>query len=78
MLRSIRVVYDRQWQLVQGDPAGEAAFRRGLTHLTEIFRDCLVENVEDRVRAGEWARALRSALLLARESPQRLLTAAAR
>ncbi len=78
MLSSIRVVYDRQWPLVQGDPAGEAAFRRGLAQLTEIFRDCLMENVEDRVRAGEWDRALRSALLLARESPQRLLTAAAR
>lgn len=78
MLRSIRVVYDRQWPLVQGDPVGEAAFQRGLAQLTEIFRDCLVENVEDRVRAGEWDRALRSTLLLARESPQRLLTAAAR
>ncbi|HEX7181630.1 MAG TPA: glycosyltransferase family A protein [Thermoanaerobaculia bacterium] len=78
MLRSIRVVYERQWPLVQGDAAGEAAFRRGLAKLTDIFRDGLVENVEDRMRAGEWRRALRSALLLARESPRRLVTAAAR
>ena len=78
MLRSIRVVYERQRPLVQGDPAGEAAFNHGLAQLTEIFRDCLVENVEDRMRAGEWNRALRSALLLVRESPRRLPTAAAR
>ncbi|HKI02672.1 MAG TPA: glycosyltransferase family A protein [Thermoanaerobaculia bacterium] len=78
MLRSIRIVYERQWPVVQGDAAGEAAFRRGLAQLTEIFRDCLGENVEDRMRAGEWRRALRSALLLARESPRRLAAAAAR
>jgi len=78
MLRSIRIVYERQWPLVQGDPAGEAAFRRGLAQLTDIFKDCLVENVEDRMRAGEWRRALRSARLLASESPRRLVTATAR
>jgi hypothetical protein len=78
MLRSIRVVYERQWPLVQGDSAGEAAFHRGLAQLTEIFLDCLVENFEDRVRAREWNRALRSARLLAQESPQRLPTAAIR
>jgi glycosyltransferase involved in cell wall biosynthesis len=78
MLRSIRTVYERQWPLVEGDPAGEAAFRRGLAQLTDIFKDCLVENVEDRMRAGEWRRALRSARLLARESPRRLVTATAR
>jgi glycosyltransferase involved in cell wall biosynthesis len=78
MLRSIRVVYERQWPLVQGDDAGEAAFRRGLAKLTDIFRDGLVENVEDRMRAGEWRRALSSALLLACESPRRLVTATAR
>jgi len=60
-------VYARQWPLVEGDPAAEAAFRRGLALLTGIFTDCLVENVRDRVRAGEWRRALHSALLLARE-----------
>ena len=67
MLRSVRAVYARQWPLVEGDPAAEAAFRRGLALLTGIFIDCLVENVRDRVRAGEWRRALHSALLLARE-----------
>ena len=78
MLRSVRAVYARQWPMVQGDAAGEAAFRRGLAQLTEIFTDCLVENIEDRVRAREWHRALRSALLLARKSPRRLVRAAAR
>ena len=78
MLRSIRAVYARQWPVVQGDPAGEEAFRRGLTKLTDIFTDCLAENIQDRLRAGEWRRALRSALLLARESPRRLLAQAAR
>jgi hypothetical protein len=78
MLRSIRIVYERQWPVVQGDATGEAAYHRGLSRLTDIFKDCLVENVEDRMRAGEWRRALRSARLLARESPRRLVTAAAR
>ena len=72
MLHSIRVVYDRQRDIVRGDPALEAAFQRGLDRLTDIFTDCLVENVEDRVRAHEWRRAARSAALLARESPGRL------
>lgn len=78
MLRSIRIVYERQWPLVQGNPDGEAAYHRGLAQLTDIFNDCLVENVEDRMRAGEWRRALRSARLLARESPRRLVTATVR
>jgi glycosyltransferase involved in cell wall biosynthesis len=78
MLRSIRLVYERQWPVVQGDAADEAAFHRGLARLTDIFKDCLVENVEDRMRAGEWRRALRSARLLARESPRRLAAATAR
>jgi glycosyltransferase involved in cell wall biosynthesis len=77
MLRSIRIVYERQWPVVQGDAASEAAFHRGLAQLTDIFRDCLSENLDDRMRAGEWRRALRSALLLARESPRRLVTATA-
>jgi hypothetical protein len=71
-------VYARQWPLVKGDPEGEEAFRRGMAMLTDIFTDCLVENVEDRVRAGEWRRALRSAAMLARESPRRLAKAAGR
>lgn len=78
MLRSIRTVYARQWPLVRGDPTSEAEFRRGLAQLTDIFTDCLVENVSDRLRAREWHRAFRSALLLARESPRRLVTAIAR
>ena len=78
MLRSIRVVYDRQREVVRGDPAWEAAFHRGLASLTAIFTDCLVENVEDRLRAGEWRRAARSAVLLARESPRRLARLARR
>ena len=78
MLRSIRMVYARQSPFVQGDPAGEAAFRRGLDRLEQIFRECLVENVEDRVRMREWRRAIRSAALLAREAPRRLPTALGR
>ncbi len=78
MLRSIRVVYDRQRELVRGNPAAEAAFQRGLARLTAIFTDCLVENLEERVRAHEWRRAARSALLLARESPRRLAGVAGR
>jgi glycosyltransferase involved in cell wall biosynthesis len=72
MLHSIRTVYERQRSVVLGDPAAEAAFERGLAQLTEIFRDCLVENVVDRVRASDWQRALRSARMLATESPRRL------
>jgi hypothetical protein len=78
MLHSIRVVYDRQREVVRGDPALEAAFQRGLDNLTDIFTDCLVENVQDRVRARQWRRAARSAALLARESPRRLAGLAGR
>ena len=78
MLHSIRAVYDRQRDVVRGDPALEAAFQRGLERLTAIFTDCLVENVEDRLRAHQWKRAARSAVLLARESPRRLAGLAAR
>jgi glycosyltransferase involved in cell wall biosynthesis len=71
MLHSIRAVYERQWPIVAGDPAGEAAYHRGLGLLTEIFLDCLVENVEERLRSADHARALRSARLLAAKSPRR-------
>jgi GT2 family glycosyltransferase len=74
MLRSTRAVYARQWPLVQGHPAGEAAYHRGLHKLTEIFRDCLAENVRDQLRTGNRRRALACAALLAQESPERLLT----
>jgi glycosyltransferase involved in cell wall biosynthesis len=73
MLHSIREVYRRQWPFVAGIEAAERAYHTGLTRLTAIFTDCLVENVDDRVRAREWRRALRSATALARESPRRLL-----
>ncbi len=71
MLHSIRAVYARQWLLVQGDAAGEAAYHRGLSLLTDIFLDCLLENVEDRMRRGELDRAFQSARLLMAESPAR-------
>jgi GT2 family glycosyltransferase len=71
MLHSIRAVYARQWPLVEGDPAAEAAYHRGLGRLTEIFLDCVVENIKDRLRSGDRARALRSARLLRAESPAR-------
>jgi GT2 family glycosyltransferase len=71
MLHSIRTVYERQRPLVEGDPEREAAYHRGLGLLTEIFLDCLIENVADRLRTGERERALRAARLLARESPER-------
>ena len=72
MLHSVRAVYTRQWPLVEGKAAAEAAFHRGLHLLTDIFLDCLVENMEDRIRAGDQQGALRSAQLLAEESPERL------
>jgi len=45
MLTSIRAVYARQLPLVAGDPAAAAAFARGLAQLTDIFLDCVVENI---------------------------------
>jgi glycosyltransferase involved in cell wall biosynthesis len=72
MLGSIRVVYQRQWPVVEGSPEGEQAFHEGLSRLTEIFRDCLVENIEDAWRSRRWRRAARATALLARESPRRL------
>jgi glycosyltransferase involved in cell wall biosynthesis len=74
MLRSMRVVYERQWPLVRGDPAAEGAWKRGLAMLTDIFTDCLAENFRDSVRARRWRRALRTALLLASERSTRALS----
>ena len=71
MLHSIRAVYERQWPIVRGSQESEAAFHRGLRQLTGIFLDCLIENVEDRLRAGDRIGAIRSARLLAAESPGR-------
>jgi GT2 family glycosyltransferase len=71
MLRSVRTVYERQRPTVVGDPEAEAAFERGLRQLTGIFLDCIVENIVDRLRAGDRQRAVRSARLLADESPEK-------
>jgi hypothetical protein len=71
MLRSVRCVYERQRPFVEGDRDAEAAYERGLRQLTEIFRDCLVENVADHLRGGRRDRAMRAARLLAAESPTR-------
>jgi glycosyltransferase involved in cell wall biosynthesis len=73
MLRSIRTVYERQRPVVEGSPADERAWHAGLGRLTGIFVDCLVENIEDRTRAGNWRGAARSARLLARENPRKLV-----
>jgi glycosyltransferase involved in cell wall biosynthesis len=71
MLHSIRTVYARQWPLVEGVPEAEAAYHHGLGRLTSIFLDCVVENIEDRLRTGNRMGALRSARLLKMESPER-------
>jgi glycosyltransferase involved in cell wall biosynthesis len=71
MLDSVRAVYERQRPLVAGDPAGQAAFDRGLAALVEIFRDGLVENVEHRLATGDRAGAERAAARLKTESPER-------
>ncbi len=71
MLDSVRVVYERQRPLVAGHPPLQAAFDRGLAALIEIFRDCLVENVEHRLATGDRAGARRAADRLQAESPER-------
>jgi hypothetical protein len=71
MLDSIRAVYERQRPNIEADSSATAAFHRGLGLLTEIFLDCLVENVNDRLRMGEWSAACRYATRLAGESPAR-------
>jgi glycosyltransferase involved in cell wall biosynthesis len=71
MLHSIRAVYARQWPLVEGIPDAEAAYHHGLRQLTDIFLECVVENIEDRLRADDHLGALRSARLLRKESPER-------
>jgi GT2 family glycosyltransferase len=71
MLHSVRTVYGRQWPIVRGNAELEAAYRQGLAALTEIFLDCVVENIQDRVRAGSHEAALRAARLLRAESPGR-------
>ena len=75
MLRSIRAVYARQWPHVSGSETGRQGYRSGLARLTDIFTDCLVENIADRVGARNWRGAARSAITLARERPHKLLSA---
>ena len=77
MLRSVRAVYAREWPHVRGSKEAEHAFDSGLRRLTEIFTDCLVENLQDRARAANWRGAVRSAVTLARERPHKLLAALA-
>jgi glycosyltransferase involved in cell wall biosynthesis len=76
MLTSVREVYRRQWPIVRGDPAAEAAYGRGLELLTSIFIDSLAENVRDHLHARRWRRALRAAYLLAREKSARAIATA--
>jgi len=71
MLSSVPAVYARQRPLVERDPVALAAWHCGLGRLTDIFIDCLEENVRDRVRLRDEAGAIRSARILAHESPER-------
>jgi glycosyltransferase involved in cell wall biosynthesis len=71
MLHSVRAVYARQWPDVCGNPELEAAYHRGLAALTHIFLDCLVENIQERWRAGSREAAMRGSRLLRAESPER-------
>jgi glycosyltransferase involved in cell wall biosynthesis len=71
MLDSVRVVYERQRTNVEGDPVATAAFERGLRTLTDLFLECVVENVHDRLRLGDRVGAVRSARLLVEKSPDR-------
>jgi glycosyltransferase involved in cell wall biosynthesis len=67
MLASVRTVYERRWPLVRGNRDAEAAYHTGLQRLTKIFRDCVSENLRDRIHNRHWRRALRSATVLMRE-----------
>lgn len=72
MLNSVRAVYERQWPFVERDPLVRAAWEKGLRELTDIFLDCVVENVQDRLRAGNRAAAAPYVRFLAEHSPERL------
>ena len=58
-------------------PACRKHGKNGRGKLTEIFRDCLAENLRDRLERAEWLGAARTACLLLRESPSRLAAEAA-
>ncbi len=59
-MHSTCAAYKSQWPLVEDDPAAEAAYHCGLQRLTDIFLDCIVVSVEDRLRTGDLARALKA------------------
>ncbi len=59
------------YEVVVVDDGSTQAFERGLRRLIPIFVNCVVENLEDRVRVGDCAGALRSARVLAREDRAR-------
>src|SRR5918993_1144033 len=71
MLNSIRAVYARQRPFVEADAAALKAFDHGLRRLTDIFLDCVVENVRDRLKLNDQDGATASARLLIEESPER-------
>jgi hypothetical protein len=71
MLHSVRAVYERQREILEGDPVATAAWDKGLRQLTDIFLDCVVENVQDRLRAGDTSGAAQYAAFLAAHSPER-------
>lgn len=71
MLSSIRAVYARQGQVVEHDPAALTAWECALRHLTDIFVNCLEENVRDRLRLRDREGAFRSARILAHERAER-------
>jgi len=54
---------------VVGDPCAVAASEHGLHRLTDIFLDCIVENVQDRRRSGDHEGAAARARVLRREDP---------
>jgi glycosyltransferase involved in cell wall biosynthesis len=72
MLGSVRTVYEREWPIVERDAAARAAWKKGLRELTDIFLDCVVENVLDRLRTGDRAAATPYVRFLAEHSPARL------
>ncbi len=74
MLRSVREVYRRQLPFVKGHEDLRRAYQKGLSTLTDIFRDCLAENFQDRAARSDWLRASRAARMLLWESPSRLFT----
>lgn len=71
MLHSVREVYRRQWSIVRGNAELEAAYHQGLAALTDIFLNCVAENIHDRLRDGSRDAAARAAKVLREASPER-------